>query len=62
MPEMPEVETLRRGLVRAAVGQRITSVVVSDERVLKRCALGDLTDRLTGATVNAFNRRGKYLL
>jgi formamidopyrimidine-DNA glycosylase len=59
---MPEVETLRRGLVRAAVGQRITSVVVSDERVLKRCALGDFTDRLTGATVNAVNRRGKYLL
>lgn len=62
LPEMPEVETLRRGLVKAAVGQCITSVDVSDERVLKRCDLDDFTGRLMGATVNAVNRRGKYLL
>ena len=62
LPEMPEVETLRRGLVRAAAGQSITSIHVSDERVLKRCDSGYFTERLTGASVKAVNRRGKYLL
>ena len=59
---MPEVETLRRGLVRAAVGQRITGVQVTDERVLKRCSIGDFAERLTDTTVKAVNRRGKFLL
>ena len=62
LPEMPEVETLRRGLVRVAVGQRITGVQVTDERVLKRCSIGDFAERLADTTVNAVNRRGKYLL
>jgi formamidopyrimidine-DNA glycosylase len=62
LPEMPEVETLRRGLVRAAVGQRITGVQVTDERVLKRCGIGDFAKRLTDTTVSAVNRRGKFLL
>ena len=62
LPEMPEVETLRRGLVRAAVGQRITEVQVTDERVLKRCSIGDFAERLTDTTVKAVNRRGKFLL
>ena len=59
---MPEVETLRRGLVRAAVGQRITVVQVTDQRVLKRCSICDFAERLADTTVNAVNRRGKYLL
>jgi len=59
---MPEVETLRRGLVRAAVGQRITGVQVTDQRVLKRCSIGDFAERLADTTVHAVNRRGKYLL
>lgn len=59
---MPEVETLRRGLVRAVVGQRITGVQVTDQRVLKRCSICDFAERLADTTVNAVNRRGKYLL
>ena len=62
LPEMPEVETLRRGLVRAAVGQSITGIQVSDERVLKRCSVDSFVERLAGTTVKAVNRRGKYLL
>lgn len=62
LPEMPEVETLRRGLVKAMTGQCITSVHVTDERVLKRGESGGFSDRLTGATVKCVNRRGKYLL
>ena len=62
LPEMPEVETLRRGLVRAAVGQSITRIQVSDDRVVKRCSVDSFAERLAGTTVNAVNRRGKYLL
>lgn len=62
LPEMPEVETLRRGLVKATTGQRITSVHITDERVLKRVESGGFSDRLTGAVVKSVNRRGKYLL
>jgi len=62
LPEMPEVETLRRGLAKATTGQRITSIRISDERVLKRCDSGDFAGQLSGASVTSVNRRGKYLL
>jgi len=62
LPEMPEVETLRRGLEKATTGQHITSIHVSDERVLKRCETYGFSDRLVGASVVGVNRRGKYLL
>lgn len=62
LPEMPEVETLRRGLAKATTGQHITSIHVSDERVLKRCETYGFSDRLVGASVVGVNRRGKYLL
>ncbi len=62
LPEMPEVETLRRGLAKATYGQHITSVRISDERVLKRDDASTFVDRLVGASVKDVNRRGKYLL
>lgn len=62
LPEMPEVETLRRGLAKATSGQHITSVRITDERVLKRDEAVAFVDRLVGASVKDVNRRGKYLL
>ena len=62
LPEMPEVETLRRGLHRATAGRSITSVHVTDERVLKRCVADEFAGQLLGSTIVAVNRRGKYLL
>lgn len=62
LPEMPEVETLRRGLHRACAGRLITSVHVADERVLKRCVAHEFAEQLVGSTVVGVNRRGKYLL
>ena len=62
MPELPEVETVRRGLQAQVVGRRITKVEVGRERTVRRTSRQALIDGLTGATITAVNRRGKYLL
>lgn len=62
MPELPEVETVRRGLQAQVVGRRITRVEVGRERTVRRTSRQAVIDGLTGATIVAVNRRGKYLL
>lgn len=62
MPELPEVETVRRGLEREVVGRRIVAVEVGRERVVRRTSREELIAGLTGATVESAGRRGKYLL
>jgi formamidopyrimidine-DNA glycosylase len=63
MPELPEVEVVRRGLERFVVGRRIAGVEVRHPRPLRRHLAGprDFGDRLTGRRVVAACRRGKYL-
>ncbi|HWC34785.1 MAG TPA: bifunctional DNA-formamidopyrimidine glycosylase/DNA-(apurinic or apyrimidinic site) lyase [Mycobacteriales bacterium] len=63
MPELPEVETVRRGLERWVVGRRIAAVEVSGERTLRRHPAGpaDFTARMAGRTIVAACRRGKFL-
>lgn len=61
MPELPEVETTRRGLAVHLVGQRIADVVVRDRRLRWPVPKG-LRARLVGATIQSIARRGKYLL
>jgi formamidopyrimidine-DNA glycosylase len=59
MPELPEVETVVRGLRPMLVGQRLARVVA--RRPDLRWPLPpDLGQRLTGATVTAIGRRAKY--
>lgn len=60
MPELPEVETVRRGLARAMEGRRIDGVRVA-RRDLRRPLPPDFEERLTGRTVTAVGRRAKYL-
>jgi formamidopyrimidine-DNA glycosylase len=62
MPELPEVETVRRGLARFAVGRRVERVEVGRLRTVRRTSARAIIDGLTGATFVAANRRGKYLL
>ena len=62
MPELPEVETVRRGLEARFVGRRITRVEVGRERTVRRTSRGSVIDGLTGATAIAAQRRGKYLI
>lgn len=61
MPELPEVETTRRGLEPLLVGQRIRTAVVRN-RAMRKPVPRYLPQRLAGATVRALGRRGKYLL
>jgi formamidopyrimidine-DNA glycosylase len=59
MPELPEVETVVRGLVPLLLGQRLLRVIA--RRPDLRWPLPpDLGQRLTGATVTALSRRAKY--
>ena len=62
MPELPEVETVRRGLEPVLVGRRLARVEVLDERLVRPLAPRDVERALTGHVVGAVERRGKYLL
>src|SRR4029079_11334735 len=62
VPELPEVETVRRGMVSYVVGRRIDRVEVGRERTVRRTSRQALIDGLTGATVTSIGRRGKYIL
>jgi formamidopyrimidine-DNA glycosylase len=63
MPELPEVEVVRRGLQAHVVGKSITAVRVHHPRAVRRHEAGpaDLTARLLDARIDGTDRRGKYL-
>jgi len=63
MPELPEVEVVRRGLAAHVTGRTISAVRVHHPRAVRRHEAGpaDLTGRLLGAQVTGTGRRGKYL-
>ena len=61
MPELPEVETTRRGLAPHMVGNRIEAVIVRNH-ALRWPIPRDIAIRVCGRTVRAVERRGKYLL
>ena len=63
MPELPEVEVVRRGLQAHVVGRTITAVRVHHPRAVRRHEAGpaDLTARLLHARITGTDRRGKYL-
>ena len=63
MPELPEVEVVRRGLQAHVAGKTITAIRVDHPRAVRRHEAGaaDLTARLLGARIIGTDRRGKYL-
>lgn len=63
MPELPEVEVVRRGLDRWVVGRTVSDVAVLHPRPVRRHVAGalDFAGRLAGSRVDAAVRRGKYL-
>jgi formamidopyrimidine-DNA glycosylase len=63
MPELPEVETIRRELERDVVGLRIKDVEVTDLRSIRRHGKkAPFVKALDGAKVTHVHRRGKYLV
>jgi formamidopyrimidine-DNA glycosylase len=61
MPELPEVETIRRSLLPRVAGRRIQRVEVRERR-LRRPIPPDFERRLAGRRIDDIARRGKYLL
>jgi len=62
VPELPEVETVRRGIERRAVGRVVERVEVHRERTVRRQGREAIIDGLTGVRIVSARRRGKYLL
>lgn len=61
MPELPEVETTRRGISPHASGEVIEAVIVREPR-LRWPVAPDLPGRLSGQRIQSIGRRAKYLL
>lgn len=61
MPELPEVEVTRLGLMPGLVGREVTGVVVRNA-ALRQPVPGNLADLLMGCRLLHIGRRGKYLL
>ncbi len=61
MPELPEVETTRRGIAPRLTDATITHVRIRDRR-LRWPIPGSMEENLTGRRIHSVSRRGKYLL
>ena len=61
MPELPEVETTRRGIEPHVIGQKVASTVVRERRLSWPIPVG-FEEELAGRTIIATRRRAKYLL
>ncbi len=62
MPELPEVETTRRGIAPALTGRVVTALRVRQPRLRWPVPVARLRRELVGRTVHAVERRAKYLL
>src|SRR2546428_12184300 len=62
MPELPEVETMVRGLREVMEGRRIVSVRVADPLILENVSRGRFERALRGMTVGHVWRRGKWVV
>ncbi len=62
MPELPEVESVRRQLEPALVGRRFERVRIDDPRLVRPYEPAEVAAELEGERVAAVERRGKYLV
>jgi formamidopyrimidine-DNA glycosylase len=62
MPELPEVETMVRGLRPAMLGRTVIRAEVHDPRLLHGVEVAELESRLRGAVVERVERRGKWVV
>ena len=62
MPELPEVETIRRELLPLLVNRRVERVDVRWPRLVDRPTVKEFADRLQDSTITHIRRRGKFLI
>ncbi|MFC1804319.1 DNA-formamidopyrimidine glycosylase [Candidatus Omnitrophota bacterium] len=62
MPELPEVETIRRELERAVLGKKITGVCVHHPKVIRQPSVDKFKRGVKGARIKTILRKGKLLI
>jgi formamidopyrimidine-DNA glycosylase len=62
MPELPEVETVRRGLEKTVVGHRITAAEILLPKAVHPLSPAQFEQAVAGRIIESVGRRGKYLL
>ncbi len=63
MPELPEVETVRRSLVDLVIGKTVKEVKVNWPKIIKHpLEIEQFQDALNGQTIHELDRRGKFLI
>jgi formamidopyrimidine-DNA glycosylase len=62
MPELPEVETIKRELYPHVIGRRFTDVTICDAKLVRQPSVEEFRRKLIGKKINSLKRRGKYLI
>ena len=62
MPELPEVETIRRGLQRKIKNKQIKDIVINVDKMVKKPSLGEFITKIKGKKIKEIDRRGKYII
>jgi formamidopyrimidine-DNA glycosylase len=62
MPELPEVETLKRELEKSVVGKKIAGTVINNPKVIRGIKVEDFVKGLRGAVIKKILRKGKLLI
>ena len=62
MPELPEVETVRRTLEGQIIGKKITNIEIYYDKILENTSVEKFKKSLIGQTFRKIDRYGKYLL
>lgn len=62
MPELPEVETIKRELIKAVLGRTITAVIINNSKVIKEPAKEAFVNGLVNTVIKNILRKGKLLI
>ncbi|MFH1441642.1 MAG: DNA-formamidopyrimidine glycosylase [Candidatus Omnitrophota bacterium] len=62
MPELPEVETVKKELVKAVLGKKIAEIIINNLKVIKHPKKKDFVKNLKNAVIKNIIRKGKLLI
>ncbi|MBN3041178.1 MAG: DNA-formamidopyrimidine glycosylase [Candidatus Omnitrophica bacterium] len=62
MPELPEVETIKRQLQRRILNKKIVGVIVRRKNLIKEPSLAEFKKKLIGSTIDGIIRKGKLII
>jgi len=62
MPELPEVETIRRGLQKQIKNKQIKDIVINVDKIVKKPSLREFITKIKDKKIKEIDRRGKYII